>query len=83
MILSKLDFQRFCNTYVNEPTLKVAGLNPHAGEEGNLGNEEKIGSKWLFEWSNKNKDVKLLDLLSPDSCWNSSAKHGLIKMLKT
>ncbi len=73
---SKLDlFKEFCSTYTNKPTFKVAGLNPHAGEEGILGNEEK---DWLndalISWSKKNKTVKLLGPLSPDSCWNSSAK---------
>jgi 4-hydroxythreonine-4-phosphate dehydrogenase len=76
LINSKLDLlKKFCNTYVEKPTLKVAGLNPHAGEEGILGNEEK---DWLNDalvvWSEKNKDVRLLGPLSPDSCWNSSAK---------
>ena len=38
LIHSKLDlFKDFCNTYIDKPTLKVAGLNPHAGEEGILG----------------------------------------------
>ena len=76
LIHSKLDlFKYFCNTYIDKPTLKVAGLNPHAGEEGILGSEEK---DWLNDalitWNQKNKDIKLLGPLSPDSCWNSSVK---------
>ncbi len=76
LIYSKLDlFKDFCRTYIDKPTLKVAGLNPHAGEEGILGNEEK---DWLNDaliaWNEKNRDIKLLGPLSPDSCWNSSAK---------
>lgn len=76
LIHSKLNlFKNFCNTYTNKPTLKVAGLNPHAGEEGILGHEEK---DWLNDalvtWSDKNRDIKLLGPLSPDSCWNSSVK---------
>ncbi|MBO8203577.1 4-hydroxythreonine-4-phosphate dehydrogenase PdxA [Prochlorococcus marinus] len=76
LIHSKLDlFKNFCNTYSENPILKVAGLNPHAGEEGILGNEER---DWLNDslitWNKKNKDIKLLGPLSPDSCWNSSAK---------
>ena len=75
LIHSKLDlFKDFCNTYIDKPILKVAGLNPHAGEEGILGNEEK---DWLNDaliaWNEKNKNIKLLGPLSPDSCWNSSA----------
>ncbi|MDC3019566.1 4-hydroxythreonine-4-phosphate dehydrogenase PdxA [Prochlorococcus sp. AH-736-E15] len=76
LIHTKLDlFKDFCNTYTKKPTLKVAGLNPHAGEEGVLGNEE---IDWLndalISWNQKNKDTKLLGPLSPDSCWNSSIK---------
>jgi 4-hydroxythreonine-4-phosphate dehydrogenase len=76
LIHSKLDLlKNFCNTYIDKPTLKVAGLNPHAGEEGILGSEEK---DWLndalISWNEKNRDIKILGPLSPDSCWNSSVK---------
>ena len=76
LIHSKLDLlKQFCGSYIKNPTLKVAGLNPHAGEEGILGTEEK---DWLLNalisWNEINKDIKLLGPLSPDSCWNSSAK---------
>jgi len=76
LIHSKLDlFKDFCSNYTDKPTFKVAGLNPHAGEEGILGNEEK---DWLNDalitWKEKNKNIKLSGPLSPDSCWNSSAK---------
>ena len=76
LIHSKLDlFKEFCIKYNKKPTLKVAGLNPHAGEEGILGNEEK---DWLNDsliaWNKKNRDIKLLGPISPDSCWNTSAK---------
>jgi len=60
LIHSKLDlFKDFCNTYIARPTFKVAGLNPHAGEEGILGNEEK---DWLndalISWYEKNRNVR-------------------------
>ncbi len=76
LIHSKLDLlKEFCDSYIEKPTLKVAGLNPHAGEEGILGTEER---DWLddalISWNEINKDIKLLGPLSPDSCWNSSAK---------
>ncbi len=76
LIHTKLDlFKEFCVKYAEKPTLKVAGLNPHAGEEGILGSEE---IDWLndalIDWSEKNRDIKLLGPLSPDSCWNTSAK---------
>ena len=81
LIHSKLDlFRDFCITYIDKPTLKVAGLNPHAGEEGILGHEEK---DWLNDalitWNDKNKDINLIGPLSPDSCWNSSAKAWIDK----
>ena len=76
IIHAKLDlFKEFCLTYTEKPTLRVAGLNPHAGEEGILGNEEK---DWLNDaliaWNEKNADIKLLGPIPPDSCWNSSSK---------
>jgi len=76
IIHAKLNLLRdFCSTYTETPILKVAGLNPHAGEEGILGCEEK---DWLNDalitWNEKNKNIKLLGPLSPDSCWNSSAQ---------
>ena len=76
LIHTKLDlFKEFCSSYIEKPTLKVAGLNPHAGEEGILGTEEE---DWLNDaliaWNEKNRDIQLLGPLSPDSCWNSSAK---------
>ena len=62
LIHSKLDlFKDFCSTYIDKPILKVSGLNPHAGEEGILGSEEK---DWLNDaliaWNEKNRDIKLL-----------------------
>ena len=75
LIHTKLDLlSEFCSNYINNPILKVAGLNPHAGEEGILGNEEKDWiSKAITNWSNKNKRIRLIGPISPDSCWNSSA----------
>ena len=85
LIHSKLDLlKQFCNTFTKKPTLKVAGINPHAGEEGILGNEEK---DWLNDalvyWSEKNRDIKLFGPLAPDSCWNSSAKAWRHKNVET
>ncbi|MDC2976784.1 4-hydroxythreonine-4-phosphate dehydrogenase PdxA [Prochlorococcus sp. AH-736-E02] len=76
LVHTKLDLlKNFCRRYIEKPTLKVAGLNPHAGEEGILGTEER---DWLndalISWNKKNSNIKLLGPLSPDSCWNSSAE---------
>ena len=92
LIHSKLELlKKFCLTYTDKPIFKVAGLNPHAGEEGILGNEEKDWLKdSLISWNKENKNIKLLGPLSPDSCWNSSSKawrekdadkhHGILAM---
>jgi len=76
LIHSKLDLlSKFCTVYEKYPILKVAGLNPHAGEDGILGTEEKeFIHNSITTWSNKNKHVKISGPISPDSCWNSSAK---------
>jgi len=40
-----------------------------------LGNEEKDWlTSALISWNKKNRDIQLFGPLSPDSCWNSSAK---------
>ncbi len=79
LIHSKLDLlSDFCKSYTNNPLFKIAGLNPHAGEEGILGNEEKDWiSNAVISWSKKNQGIKLLGPISPDTCWNSSAKAWL------
>ncbi len=76
LIHRKLDLlAKFCRNYVNNPLLKVAGLNPHAGEGGILGNEEKDWiNNALESWIKQNKEVNLIGPISPDTCWNSSAK---------
>ena len=76
LIHSKLDLlSKFCKNYIDNPLIKVAGLNPHAGEEGILGSEEKDWiNNAIIDWNKKNKGVKILGPISPDTCWNSSAK---------
>ena len=53
----------------------MAGLNPHAGEQGKLGGEEE---QWLNsllqQWSSKHPSVQLRGPLPPDTCWLSSAQ---------
>ena len=67
LIHTKLDlFAKFCKTYANKPLLKVAGLNPHAGEEGILGSEEKDWIKnAVTTWGNQNKGCLLYTSPSP------------------
>ena len=76
LINSKLDLlHKFCSQFTKQPTLHIAGLNPHAGEEGILGTEEiDFINQSIKYWKVKNPLVNLSQLKSPDSCWISSAK---------
>ncbi|MBF2056246.1 MAG: 4-hydroxythreonine-4-phosphate dehydrogenase PdxA [Cyanobacterium sp. T60_A2020_053] len=55
---------------LSQPTIAIAGLNPHSGENGKLGKEEK---EWLENWLNKARqkypEVKLIGLIPPDTMW--------------
>ena len=61
---------RFCRQYRKQPVLKVAGLNPHAGEAGHLGSEER---DWLApclqQWQALNPHCTVLGPEPPDTCW--------------
>jgi 4-hydroxythreonine-4-phosphate dehydrogenase len=52
------------------PTIAIAGLNPHSGEAGNLGREE---IDWLYPWlgeaQTKHPNAKLIGLIPPDTMW--------------
>ncbi len=53
-----------------EPTIAIAGLNPHSGEEGKLGTEEKEWlNDWLIQAQQKYPQAKLIGLLPPDTMW--------------
>ncbi|KGG16921.1 MULTISPECIES: 4-hydroxythreonine-4-phosphate dehydrogenase PdxA [unclassified Prochlorococcus] len=76
LITSKLDtLLQFCKKFKQSPRLAIAGLNPHAGEEGKLGCEE---IKWLIpvikQWRAKNPEITLIGPVSPDTCWISNAE---------
>lgn len=55
---------------LHTPIIAIAGLNPHSGEDGKIGTEEK---EWLQDWLNqaqtKYKPAKLIGLLPPDTMW--------------
>ena len=73
-VQAKLDvLLGFCRRFRPNPTLAVAGLNPHAGEAGRLGHEE---ASWLEaalqDWAARKPDVRLLGPLPPDTCWLSA-----------
>jgi len=76
LIISKLDLLfDFSKQFKQQPNLRVAGLNPHAGEEGILGSEEKdFIERSLEVWIKNNPEAKVEGPVSPDSCWISSFK---------
>jgi 4-hydroxythreonine-4-phosphate dehydrogenase len=52
------------------PQINVAGLNPHSGEQGQIGREEV---DWLQDWLRSQQQqyphIKLVGLLPPDTMW--------------
>ena len=55
--------------------IQIAGLNPHAGEEGKIGIEElNLIIPILNEWKLDNPGIKINGPMPPDTCWISSAK---------
>ncbi|MGL6135196.1 MAG: 4-hydroxythreonine-4-phosphate dehydrogenase PdxA [Prochlorococcaceae cyanobacterium] len=64
----------FCRRFNPEPHLVVAALNPHAGEAGSLGHEER---DWLEDcleaWRTCHPGVRLDGPRPPDSCWLDAA----------
>jgi 4-hydroxythreonine-4-phosphate dehydrogenase len=52
------------------PTIAIAGLNPHSGEGGQLGTEER---DWLIPWleteRNHRPQVHLVGPVPPDTLW--------------
>ncbi len=55
---------------ITAPTIAIAGLNPHSGEDGKLGHEEQ---DWLIPWLERERRdrpaVKLLGPVPPDTLW--------------
>ena len=55
---------------LSHPTIAIAGLNPHSGEDGKLGTEEKDWmNEWLHQAQQKYPQSKLIGLLPPDTMW--------------
>ena len=67
----KLDvLASFCQPFRPRPKLVVAGMNPHAGEAGQLGREELDTLIPALEaWQKRNPQVQLVGPLPPDTCW--------------
>tara|TARA_B100000965_G_scaffold388417_1_gene392934 strand:- start:100 stop:1125 length:1026 start_codon:yes stop_codon:yes gene_type:complete len=75
LIRYKLDsLVNFCRKFKDKPLIQIAGLNPHAGEEGKIGLEEQnIIIPVLNEWKLDNPGIKINGPIPPDTCWISSA----------
>lgn len=60
------------------PRIAIAGLNPHSGEQGQLGREEM---DWMQDWLEamraKNPQVKLMGLVPPDTLWVGAGQAWL------
>lgn len=81
LIERKLDaLLRFCSAFSSQPHLVVAGLNPHAGEAGQLGREEIEWLKATLDaWNETHPEVRLDGPVPPDTCWLGAAnawQHG-------
>ncbi len=75
LIREKLDaLLNFCLQFNEKPVMQIAGLNPHAGEEGKIGIEEQnLIIPTLNEWKVDNPTIKICGPIPPDTCWISSA----------
>ncbi len=55
---------------IEHPRIAIAGLNPHSGEQGQLGREE---IDWLIPWveemRSQHPDMTLAGPISPDTLW--------------
>ncbi|MGK7882788.1 MAG: 4-hydroxythreonine-4-phosphate dehydrogenase PdxA [Crocosphaera sp.] len=69
---------------LKNPKIIISGLNPHSGENGQLGTEEK---DWLWPWLEKAKKqyphVEIVGLVPPDTMWVNPAKAWYGDPLKT
>tara|TARA_Y100001968_G_scaffold301362_1_gene313573 strand:- start:436 stop:1461 length:1026 start_codon:yes stop_codon:yes gene_type:complete len=76
LIKFKLDtLLNFCRQFKENPLIQIAGLNPHAGEEGEIGKEEQnLIIPILKEWKLDNPDINISGPIPPDTCWLSSAE---------
>ena len=64
----------FCRQFKEKPLIQIAGLNPHAGEEGKIGIEEQnLIIPTLNEWKADNPSIEICGPVPPDTCWISSA----------
>ncbi len=69
---------------ISRPKIAVAGLNPHSGENGQLGTEEQ---DWLIPWLDKQRDrrpeIQLDGPVPPDTMWVKPGKAWIGLTAKT
>ncbi len=75
LINEKLDaLLSFCKKFKQNPKLTIAGLNPHAGENGKLGKEEiELLIPAIKKWKDKNPNITVEGPVPPDTCWLKAA----------
>ena len=67
--------ENFCRRFSQRPRLRVAGLNPHAGEAGQLGTEEQHWiSACLQRFQQRQSNLQLEGPVPPDTCWLGAAQ---------
>jgi 4-hydroxythreonine-4-phosphate dehydrogenase len=78
LMTAKLDLLVEClhsDFGLETPRIAISGLNPHSGEQGQLGHEEQ---DWLIPWLEaarlKHPGVKLTGPVSPDTLWVKPAQ---------
>lgn len=55
---------------IEHPRVAIAGLNPHSGEQGQLGREEIDWlNPWVEEMRSQHRDMTLTGPLPPDTLW--------------
>lgn len=68
---------------ITHPLIMISGLNPHSGEEGNLGTEEQ---EWLIPWlkaqTQRYQHVKLIGPIPPDTLWVKPGQAWYQKQVK-
>lgn len=68
---------------IENPKIVIPGLNPHSGENGQLGTEEQ---DWLYLWletaKKEHPEVELTGLVPPDTMWVKPAQAWYGNSLK-
>jgi 4-hydroxythreonine-4-phosphate dehydrogenase len=73
LMTTKLELLLLClrqDFGISAPQIAIAGLNPHSGEQGQLGHEEQ---DWLISWikemGDRHPQIRLTGPVPPDTLW--------------